>query len=46
MNNSLFFEYIDAIRSAEDNFEELSYLCPVLGEDGEFVRTSMNVLLL
>ena len=38
----LISEYIEAIKSAEDNFEELSYLRPVLGEDGEPVMTSGN----
>lgn len=33
MNYPLISEYIEAIKSAEDNFEELSYLRPVL-EDG------------
>lgn len=35
-------EYIEAIKSAEDNFEELSYLRPVLGDDGLPVMTSGN----
>ena len=34
MNYPLRSEYIEAIKSAEDNFEELSYLRPVLGDDG------------
>ena len=34
MNYPLISEYIEAIKSAEDNFEELSYLRPVLGDDG------------
>ena len=34
MNYPLISEYIKAIKSAEDNFEELSYLRPVLGDDG------------
>ncbi len=34
MNYPLISEYIGAIKSAEDNFEELSYLRPVLGDDG------------
>ena len=34
MNYPLISEYIEAIKSAEDNFEELSYLRPILGEDG------------
>lgn len=42
MNFPLISEYIDAIKSAEDNFEELSYLRPVLGGDGLPVMTSGN----
>ena len=38
----LISEYIEAIKSAEDNFEELSYLRPVLGDDGLLVMTSGN----
>ena len=34
MNYPLISEYIEAIKSAEDNFKELSYLRPVLGDDG------------
>ena len=34
MNYPLISEYIESIKSAEDNFEELSYLRPVLGDDG------------
>ena len=34
MNYPLISEYIEAIKSAEDSFEELSYLKPVLGDDG------------
>jgi len=34
MNYPLISEYIEAIKSAEDNFDELSYLRPVLGNDG------------
>ena len=34
MNYPLISEYIEAIKSAEDNFEKLSYLRPVLGADG------------
>ena len=30
----LILEYIEAIKTAEDNLEELSYLRPVLGDDG------------
>ena len=34
MNYPLISEYIEAIKSAEDNFKELSYLRPVSAEDG------------
>ena len=33
MNYPLISEYVEAIKSAEDNFEELNYLRPVLGDD-------------
>ena len=42
MNYPLISEYIEAIKSAEDNFEELSYLRPVLGDDGLPTMTSGN----
>ena len=42
MNYPLLSEYIEAIKSAEDNFKELNYLRPVLGEDGLPVMTSGN----
>ena len=42
MNYPLISEYIEAIKSAEDNFEELSYLRPVWGDDGLPVMTSGN----
>ena len=42
MNYPLISEYIEAIKSSEDNFEELSYLRPVLGDDGLPVMTSGN----
>ncbi len=38
----LISEYIEAIMSAEDNFRELSYLRPVLDDDGLPVMTSGN----
>ncbi len=38
----LISEYVETIKSAGDNFEELSYLRPVLGEDGLPVMTSGN----
>ena len=37
MNYPLISEYVEAIKLAEDNFEELSYLRPVLDEDGKRV---------
>ena len=42
MNYPLLSEYIEAIKAAEDNFEKLSYLRPVLGDDGLPVMTSGN----
>ena len=42
MNYPLISEYIEAIKSAEDNFEQLNYLRPVLGDDGLPVMTSGN----
>ena len=42
MNYPLISEYVEAIRSAEDNLKELSYLRPVLGDDGLPVMTSGN----
>ena len=42
MNYPLISEYIEAIKSAEDNFEELSYLRPVLDDDGLPIMTSGN----
>ena len=42
MNYPLISEYIEAIKSADDNFEELSYLRPVLGDDGLPVMTGGN----
>lgn len=42
MNNPLISDYIDAINSAEDNFEELSYLRPVWDDEGLPVMTSDN----
>lgn len=35
-------EYIEAIKSAEDNFKELTNLQPVLGDDGQPLMTSGN----
>ena len=42
MNYPLISEYIEAIKSAKDNFEELSYLRPVMGDDDLPVMTSGN----
>ena len=42
MNYPLISEYVEAINAAEDNFEKLSYLRPVLGDDGQPVMTSGN----
>ncbi|MBR1378470.1 MAG: leucine-rich repeat protein [Bacteroidaceae bacterium] len=42
MNYPLISEYIEAIKAAEDNFEELNYLRPVLAADGQPVMTSGN----
>ena len=42
MNYPLISEYIEAIRAAEDNFEELTNLRPVLTDDGQPVMTSGN----
>ena len=39
MNYPLISEYIEAIKSAEDNFDELSYLRPVFSIDGEPVMS-------
>ncbi len=42
MNFPLISEYIESIKSAEDNFKELINLCPVLEDDGQPVMTSGN----
>ncbi len=42
MNYPLISEYIEAIKAAEDNFDELSFLKPVLGDDGKTVMSSGN----
>ena len=42
MNYPLISEYIEAIKAAEDNFEELANLRPILGNDGQPVMTSGN----
>ena len=42
MNYPLISEYVEAIKAAEDNFDQLKHLRPVWGEDGEPVMTSGN----
>lgn len=42
MNYPLISEYVEAIKLAEDNFEELNYLRPVLDADGQPVMSSGN----
>jgi len=42
MNYPLISEYIEAIKSAGENFDQLKNLCPVLEEDGQPVMTSGN----
>ena len=42
MNYPLLSAYIEAIKAAEENFEQLKHLRPVLDEDGEPVMTSGN----
>ena len=42
MNYPLISEYIESIKAAEDNFEKLNYLRPVLAADGQPVMTSGN----
>ena len=42
MNYPLISEYIEAIKAAEDNFEELTNLRPVHGDDEQPVMTSGN----
>ena len=38
----LISDYIEAIKAAEDNFEQLKHLHPVLGADGNPVISSGN----
>lgn len=40
MNYPLISEYIEAIKSAEDNFEELNFLRPVLDDEGQPVMSA------
>ena len=42
MNYPLISEYVEAIKAAEDNFDQLKHLRPVLDDDGEPVMTSGN----
>ena len=42
MNYPLISEYIEAIKTAEDNFEELTTFRPVLDDDGQPMMTSGN----
>ena len=42
MNYPLISEYIEAVKNAEDNFDVLSHLRPVLDANGEPVMTSGN----
>ena len=42
MNYPLISEYIEAIRSAEDNFDKLSNLRPVLDNNGNPIMSSGN----
>ncbi len=42
MNYPLISEYIESIKLAEDNFDELSYLRPVLDADGQPVMSNGN----
>ena len=42
MGYPLISEYVEAVKSAEDNFEQLKCLRPVLGYDGEPVMSSGN----
>ena len=42
MSYPLISEYIETIKAAEDNFDELKYLRPVLDDEGEPVMTGGN----
>lgn len=42
MSYPLISEYIETIKAAEDNFDELKYLRPVLDDEGEPIMTSGN----
>lgn len=45
MNYPLISEYVEAIKAAEENFEQLNHLRPVLDEDGEPIMSSGNFAL-
>lgn len=40
MNYPLISEYIEAIKSAEDNFDKLNSLRPILDASGNLIMTS------
>ena len=42
MNYPLISEYVEAIKTAEDNFDQLKHLRPVMDDDGQPVMTSGN----
>ena len=42
MNYPLISEYVEAVRSAEDNFDKLSDLRPILDDNGSPVMSSGN----
>ena len=42
MNYPLISEYIEAIKLAEDNLSSITYLRPVLDEDGNAIMSSGN----
>ena len=43
MNYPLKSEYVEAIMAAEDNFEELSYLRPVLSDEGPVMTSGFKM---
>ena len=43
MNYPLISEYIEAIKAAEDNFEQLKHLRPVLDDDEQPVSCHIGV---
>lgn len=42
MNYPLISEYVEAIKAAKDNFDQLKHLRPVLDDDGQPVMSSGN----